>query len=516
MLAVLLFMVYSGQVPAEQESFSFKKLLMPGSVVEGHAEFEKVCSKCHENFSGDSQTSLCLDCHKEVNKDIQQSIGFHGRLANANNRQCIDCHGEHVGREGDIVNLDKDSFDHSATDFELTGKHIAVQCVLCHQAEKKFREAPDRCFDCHESDDRHQGVLDNECHNCHSSQGWAQAQFDHNETAFSLLGKHKDTQCSACHPDEKYKDTPTQCHTCHTLNDVHNGANGDQCDQCHQEIGWDNINFDHDKDTNFKLTGRHAKQRCESCHEVPGFKKQLNTACIDCHRNDDEHNARNGEQCASCHETSRWNDVHFDHGRDTDFTLQGKHSKLTCESCHRDRAQEGSLGTACIDCHDITDVHKGQQGRQCDHCHNAAGWRKKVRFNHDLTPFPLVGMHAVTSCESCHASKQFRDAPNQCVECHQQQDSHQRALGPNCADCHNPNDWALWLFDHNTQTKFTLEHAHDGLSCNQCHRKPAKTHIKQSSVCAACHLRDDPHNRRFGRACERCHTTSSFDELEIF
>jgi Cytochrome c7 and related cytochrome c len=524
LIGIGLLIVWSGQIGAE-EGFSFKTLLMPGSVIEGHAEFEKECGKCHETFQDVSQTTLCLDCHEEVADDIKQTLGYHGRLSSfgsaaaknesAKDSQCRDCHSEHLGRKGDIVKLDKDGFDHKQTDFELLGEHIGVQCLSCHKPDKKFREAPGQCFDCHESDDRHQGAFETQCQDCHSTKGWEFAKFDHDETEFALKGKHQETQCNACHPDERYTDTPTSCNSCHVLNDVHKGANGNQCEQCHQETAWDKIIFDHNKDTEFALTGEHSKQSCSACHKSSGFDDKPGSACIDCHRNDDEHNGRNGEQCDSCHQTSRWGSVDFDHARDTEFTLRGKHADLTCESCHRESTKGSELSMLCIDCHKVDDVHKGQQGRQCDSCHNNNSWRDNVRFNHDITSFPLVGMHAVASCESCHTTKQFRDAPNQCVDCHKEDDAHERTLGTSCADCHNPNDWKLWIFDHNTQTDFLLDGSHEGLSCMDCHNKPVATKIKQSSACVACHLRDDVHNRRFGRSCERCHITDSFREVRM-
>jgi len=499
----------------ENQSFSFKKLMMPGDVIDGHAEYEQECGKCHGTFNNISQTTLCLDCHEDVAADIQQAQGFHGLPADAKNHECRDCHSDHIGRQGDIVKLDNDSFDHLKTDFELKGKHIDAPCTSCHLPDKKHREAPDQCVDCHEKDDRHRGVLGKECQDCHSSKGWQETRFDHDDTEFPLLGKHQETQCNACHPDEKYTATPTRCVACHTLNDVHNGKNGEQCSDCHQEKSWGEISFDHDKDTDFKLTGRHDKLACSSCHQDSDLKKELATECIVCHQNDDEHQGRNGKECNSCHVTSSWSKMTFDHDSDTDFTLQGSHNKLSCESCHRDSIKDEELGTGCNDCHQVDDVHDGQEGSQCNNCHGQTGWREQVRFNHDLTTFPLVGMHAVTACESCHTSKVFRDTDNNCIACHQDDDSHNRALSPNCGSCHNPNDWQLWLFNHDKQTDFKLDGSHKELSCNGCHIKPAKTKVKQSSACVACHLNDDVHNRGFGRACERCHVTESFKKIRI-
>jgi hypothetical protein len=509
-----------GNSAGAADSFSFEKLLMPGELIEGHAEYEEECSNCHGDDASISQTSLCLDCHEDVASDIQQTRGFHGPVTNAGNRECKDCHSDHIGRQGDIVNLDKDSFDHSQTDFELKDKHVGIVCASCHLAEKKYRQAPNRCFTCHETEDRHQGAFGKECQDCHSPAGWSDTDFDHGKTKFSLLGRHQEIQCNACHPDEKYSDTPSACFSCHAINDVHNNRNGEQCEKCHSATGWEKLSFDHNKDTDFALKDGHGNLACNACHQQSGFDKKLSTLCIDCHQNDDEHNGQNGEKCDSCHSVKLWAKITFDHGRDTKFSLRGKHAELICESCHRDGTAGEELGTACLDCHRIDDVHQGKQGQQCNNCHNSIGWLNSIRFNHDLTSFPLLGMHSVTSCDSCHGSKEFSDTENECVACHEPDDFHDRALGPDCGACHNPNDWQLWSFDHDTQTDFELDGAHKGLSCNECHYKPVKSksanaRVKQSSTCSSCHLNDDVHSRRFGRACERCHTTESFKEITV-
>lgn len=514
-LCLVVMSFYSKSVWAEEDSFFIKKLMMPGPVIEGHAEYEQKCNSCHGSNQTMTQASLCLDCHEEVALDLQQSKGLHGRMADSKTRECRGCHSDHIGRQGDIVKMDKDSFDHKATDFDLKGKHVGLACVSCHMPDKKYRETPSQCFSCHEADDRHKGAFGEECQDCHSSSKWNKTKFDHSKTDFPLLGKHKEIQCNACHPDEKYKEIPKACVSCHAINDTHGGANGEKCDKCHRSSNWEKISFDHNKDTNFLLKGGHNGLACNACHQKSGFEERLEVSCISCHKNDDEHNGQNGRKCNSCHTVNFWSDIAFDHNLDTDFLLKGKHSDLSCESCHHSGIEGKELGASCIDCHRVDDVHQGQQGRQCNDCHNSKGWLNKVRFNHDLTKFPLVGMHAVSSCDNCHGSKQFSDTESSCVACHREDDVHKSALGLDCSSCHNPNDWQLWLFDHNSQSDFQLDGAHQDLSCSECHIKPVKLKVKQSSDCGSCHLNDDVHNRQFGRACERCHTSKSFKDIRV-
>ncbi|MFK8048989.1 MAG: cytochrome c3 family protein, partial [Halioglobus sp.] len=351
------------------------------------------------------------------------------------------------------------------------------------------------------------------CQDCHTPEDWSGKIFEHGETEFPLLGNHQEVRCNACHADNKYEETPTQCNSCHAINDVHEGVNGNQCDSCHSEKGWDEVSFDHNVDTEFALNGGHKTLACNACHEQSAVERKLATACVECHREDDEHSGGNGDSCDACHSEDRWGLNRFDHSS-TEFALTGKHKSTSCESCHRG-GTEIKIGSACIDCHKPDDVHAGQQGVECDACHNSLGWLDEVRFSHDLTAFPLVGIHAVTSCDSCHATSEFRAVESQCVDCHLEDDVHSAGLGPGCHSCHNPNDWQLWVFDHDVQSSFSLDGEHEGLACNECHFKATKTVVKQSAQCGTCHLKDDVHNKSFGRACERCHTTTSFENVRM-
>lgn len=487
-----------------------EKLLMPGEVIEGHAEYEEDCAQCHESFEKGAQRNLCLDCHEDVATDFKEQIGYHGRLPNADTVACETCHTEHKGPDADIVQFNASTFDHTQTDFELLDKHQSVTCESCHKPDKKFRDALSQCIDCHEDDDNHMGNLGESCEDCHSEKGWQEVRFDHDETDFPLEGAHQETNCASCHPDEQYEQISTLCVSCHLVNDTHGGTRGNACEDCHTTEAWDENRFDHDKDTDFKLEGSHADVTCNSCHKDPVYDKAPPKTCIGCHENDDRHNGRNGESCDDCHNSQKWSEIAFDHDKETDFPLKGKHAKTTCGSCHKGELEDAP-DTTCITCHRGEDVHAGQLGEQCEQCHNETSFTDKLRFDHDITNFPLIGQHAITSCDECHQEQTFKDTSLKCVSCHKDDDQHKGALGPDCASCHTPNDWALWQFDHDTQTDFALDGKHEGLSCDACHTKSTEKVERQSS-CYSCHRTDDVHFGGFGRNCERCHTTDSFSD----
>jgi hypothetical protein len=428
---------------------------------------------------------------------------------------CKQCHREHRGRDANIAAFSTGSFDHNNTDFELEGRHTVLNCQSCHEPEKKYREAPDTCFGCHEKQDVHKGKQGKECESCHVATSWKDSGFDHDTVEdFPLRGKHEEVDCQLCHVGNRFKDTPKQCVSCHSLNDVHGGRYGKKCHSCHSEFSWEKTLFDHSRDTEYALTGKHEKADCDSCHTGNLYTEKLQTTCISCHRNDDEHKGRNGEQCQDCHTTRQWGQTEFSHAKDTDFPLTGKHEMLACESCHR-VSIEKELQTDCYSCHKLIDPHKGEMGKACDTCHNTRGWRAELFFEHDITAFPLIGMHAVTACEHCHFSQDYKSAPLACVECHQNQDEHKGRFGDRCETCHNPNSWATWLFDHNTQTKFELDGAHEETECYACHQSKMEKQSGLADNCSACHAGDDVHSGGFGRYCGRCHNTRDFREVEM-
>jgi hypothetical protein len=496
---------------------TLEKLLMPGPLASAHAKYEAECERCHATTSKKPQRQACLECHDKVEADIRAQRGFHGHAPRARDNECRECHSDHQGRDADIVGLVPALFDHGVTDFPLHGRHKGVACVACHESGKAYREAPHRCYACHKSEDVHHGEMGKDCQNCHKELGWRESRFDHDKTDFVLRGKHRDVACAVCHPGGRYKDTPTVCGTCHRGQDKHAGLFGKQCDSCHVEQGWKKTHFNHDRDTDYPLKGRHALADCHSCHTERYRGKRLPTRCQACHRQADIHQGRFGKQCADCHNPKGWGRQAFDHAEDTGFALEGSHAAVPCNACHgqkRDKAQPRRL---CVDCHRVDDVHKGSQGDRCNQCHGTDQWAKKVRFDHDLTHFPLVGMHAVTACAECHLDRRYAGVAQECNACHENDDIHQSRLGQKCAVCHNPNSWRRWVFDHATQTDYPLEGKHRQVACEECHRKPVRENrmVTVSTRCVACHLADDAHGGGFGSACERCHRPSGFLDLDL-
>ncbi len=208
--------------------------LMPGQVIEGHAKWEEDCTKCHKRFDKAAQTTLCLDCHKDVRKDIDGKQGLHGRFQEQ--RACKDCHTEHKGRSENIAPMTEQTFDHERTDFPLKGAHAnakKVECKSCHIPKTKYRSAPSDCFGCHKKVDKHNGKAGTACNDCHTDQQWKAIRFDHDKTRYKLRNKHAEAACKDCHANDRYKDTPLDCYSCHKKDDKHKGQEGTKCEECH-------------------------------------------------------------------------------------------------------------------------------------------------------------------------------------------------------------------------------------------------------------------------------------------
>lgn len=511
--AVLLLAIGLGALPAR--GIDLETLVMPGPVIEGHADIEEQCTKCHQPFDRASEDALCLECHDDVGADLRAAKGFHGKAPGLAAAPCRSCHTDHEGRAADIVGLNAAVFDHGLTDYPLHGAHVAVPCASCHTPDDKHRDAPSDCIACHRADDVHKGGLGEDCASCHEDAGWKQASFDHGETDFPLEGAHVDVACRLCHADEKFEGTPQDCATCHVQNDVHRRQFGTACGDCHGVAKWDEIAFDHDRDTKFRLTGKHASAACGTCHTGPLYDQALPSDCLGCHEVDDVHRGRNGKDCQDCHDTRAWATIDFDHDKETEFPLHGLHAEVACEGCHRGNVHEEKLGVACIDCHRKDDVHRGEQGEDCARCHGETGWAKVETFDHELTRFPLLGLHATVACEECHESHQYQAAETDCSSCHRKDDEHETRLGNVCGQCHNPNGWGFWRFDHTKQTRFELHGAHDGVDCTTCHAEREPRSLELPQDCATCHFSDDVHRGGFGRDCARCHNDEDWKKVRI-
>lgn len=206
-----------------------------------------------------------------------------------------------------------------------------------------------------------------------------------------------------------------------------------------------------------------------------------------------------------------------------------------CEVCHSsfDKTAQDGL---CLDCHEEVAVDRasnsGFHGRSqdardnsCNSCHKDHMGRDfdsvpldRDTFDHRQTDFALSGAHRETNCGACHTPDQaLREAPTACIECHETDNPHEQAMGQQCENCHEPEDWLVAnQFDHDS-TEFALQGRHGEVACAACHA--GERYSFETSTCVSCHRVRDVHLGSFGEQCDSCHgqqdwTEASFDHDE--
>jgi hypothetical protein len=384
------------------------------------------------------------------------------------------------------------------------------------------------------------GNLNLPCQNCHTTEGWkpirAIPEFDHNQTKFPLRGLHQNVACTQCHTKSVFSNVGTKCADCHA--DIHKRQFGPRCEQCHTVNGWNvSVKQINDHQNRFPLLGAHAVLDCASCHTgaATGQFQGLSTHCYSCHSKDYRQasipshvSGKFPVTCEECHSMENWLGAKFDHAA-VGFPLSGGHAvpPRECADCHINNNYNLST-TACVSCH-LKDYqgttnpnHVSSKFPQtCEQCHNTTSW-SNASFNHNLTGFPLTGMHTVPprQCSECHVNNNYNLTNTACLSCHLK--DFQGTTNPNhvssnfpqtCEQCHNTTSWLNATFNHSA-TGFALSGAHatPPRVCTDCHLN--NNYNLTTAACASCHLKDyqgttAPNHVQSGfpQTCEQCHDT---------
>ena len=388
------------------------------------------CQTCHKTDKKYSEAPAeCYSCHED--SDVHN--GKQGK-------KCGSCHNANSWQ--------KTEFDHDKTDFSLKGEHNKITCSACH-VNQQYKNTPKDCYSCHQINDAHLGNFGNKCGSCHNTEQWNKALFDHDKkTDFPLAGKHEKVSCNSCHLQTHLKSvqkklkTPKDCFSCHKNDDSHKGRYGKECRDCHTPASWKKSKFDHDRDTKYKLSGKHKNTACTQCHKGDLYKDKLKSTCIDCHKINDIHKGSQGKQCNNCHNETGWhNGVSFDHDL-AKFPLIGMHAATQCEECHiTDNYSE--TDTNCNYCHTKDDAHKSKLGTNCDSCHNPNSWNTWLFDHNKATLFKLDGAHDKLGCYDCHQTVMDGEIniSSDCISCHRNRDIHNRLFGNRCDDCHSTKNF---------------------------------------------------------------------------
>ncbi|HEY6827863.1 MAG TPA: hypothetical protein VI259_13475, partial [Gemmatimonadaceae bacterium] len=199
------------------------------------------CRSCHVpsapgQVSFISLSPTCVGCHMA---DYKKAVPPH--VASGFPTDCAACHSPRGWQSA--------AFDHSRTQFPLTGAHRTVACQSCH-ADNVYRGKSTACVSCHQTD--YNGTTNpshstahfpTDCASCHTTSAWLGAKFNHDASFFPIYsGAHAGrwSSCATCHTN------PTNfavfdCLSCHTKTQTdsqHRGRNGyvyasPNCYACH-------------------------------------------------------------------------------------------------------------------------------------------------------------------------------------------------------------------------------------------------------------------------------------------
>lgn len=451
----------------------------PGPLSTAHARVaelaEEDCGRCH----GEAERTLadaCNACHEPLAAQLASNSGFHGTLEQPTD--CGHCHVEHFGTELPLVSErtfalagfePRASYTHAGLGFELTGRHVALDCEQCHvnadretldSGERRFIGQTQECAACHE--DPHEGRMVESCQSCHGqSKPFADVDGFVHSIEFPLSGVHSALQCDTCHePESAYAvgklgghDAPAarNCADCHEsphtasfvvqVAQAVNVQPSASCVECHalEEAGQDFARFDSQATirlhgaSGFELTAPHDQTDCANCHEAGYAAQRRADDCVACHESPHAAQFDAGPfasfACLDCHARAAFAPATFDaqaHAQ-TEFPLTQGHASANCADCHAVPVESGlaradftAVERQCAGCH--TDAHDGlllssnpqaPPPSACDTCHTTSTFQDGAGdgFEHDVwTGFELAGAHLGAQCEACHHRSPAADA----------------------------------------------------------------------------------------------------------
>jgi len=208
------------------------------------------CSSCHINNVFAGLATTCVSCHL---KDFNAAASPN-HVASHFPQSCEICHTTSAWQPS--------TFDHSKTNFPLTGAHVSVPCTSCHTSSN-FAATPTDCYSCHTLkwlstatlggpvpnhlavDAALAGIVPTACGTCHNTTNWMTATFNHTWFPLNHGNNAAGGVCSNCHTNTlgaSANYAAFQCTVCHGGNNassfrhpkepgyVYNSIN---CYQCH-------------------------------------------------------------------------------------------------------------------------------------------------------------------------------------------------------------------------------------------------------------------------------------------
>jgi len=215
--------------------FAAQRAVRPGELSQPHAFLANNCAACHTPLKG-VEAKNCIVCHADNLSVLQrQPSAFHADIAS-----CNACHLEHQGRVPSTINMDHVAL--ARIGLEKMKRAPATRADFIAWLANGTRplgapqlqreEALLNCAICHQTKDRHRGLLGNDCAQCHATAKWTVPEFRHPSSASQ--------SCAQCHqaPPSHYM-MHFKMVSMKTAGVAKAEVN--QCFLCHQTTSWNDI-----------------------------------------------------------------------------------------------------------------------------------------------------------------------------------------------------------------------------------------------------------------------------------
>jgi c(7)-type cytochrome triheme protein len=208
----------------------------------------------------------------------------------------------------------------------------------------------------------------------------------------------------------------------------------------------------------WKLAGKHARIRCDTCHTGGPAKP---TTCKGCHKIGESAAPMATLTCNQCHkkeqEVQPLAGCTTCHAERAGLHKAETHSGAGCTTCHVPHAWAPAPRDTCLTCHDDKAQHN--PGQACSQCHafrakGAAGGPPAITFaGASGSPGPVTFTHA------SHLGR-----------------------GAKCADCH-PGLFKM----QKGGVPLTMDAMAGGKACGACHNGKKAFEVMDGDKCATCH-----------------------------
>ncbi|MGD8623314.1 MAG: DUF5667 domain-containing protein [Anaerolineae bacterium] len=362
-------------------------------------------------------------------------------------------------------------------------------------------------------------------------------EVDH--SLYPLEGGHAGVDCTACHPDGHYADTPTDCEYCHPLpqDGVYPFHFEGACEDCHDVETWIPFEFDHD-----------GVVECQSCHldENPAehYARPESYTWLLAWLGGTEAFSQTAwdyspmDACAPCHpDTADWNKTDFDHLGFDD-----------CLACHPPLEDpEHPYDQQCSLCHGTADWQRTEYDHadvsECISCHQGqsptdhyvradsslwyAAWLPEQSPR--LSRSRFITLQTPDTCINCHADiNEWAEASfdhsgyTDCLACHGVEDTPAGHYAGQCSNCHNTTDWDQVQFDHtgydDCQACHEAEAGHYPGPCSACHDTEDWRFSWFDHTgfyrCSDCHTDQAP-DAHYSLSCANCHTSEKWGRISF-